>query len=119
VRVEIRDCNGQAYSITSADPRIIGDWFAEHAEMLMSANTTMMPYPMYIWPQTEREQKILSGPDRLQMIEVRLTQDGLLHLAGRILEASKMLGDLENAEQLGGQVSRDTLGKVAGGARAR
>ena len=94
--VSIRDCNGQEHRCDSSDPKIIGAWFAEHAELFMSANSAIMPYPMYIWPQTKRELEILSGPARLKVIEAKLDQDGLLELAQKILDASARLGELEN-----------------------
>lgn len=97
MRIEIRDCLGQSYNCDSRDPCIIGAWFAEHAQLLMSADTRMMPYPLYIWPSDKREHDILSGPGRLQVIEAQLTQDGLLGLAQVILDAAARLGEMEQA----------------------
>jgi hypothetical protein len=95
MRIELQDCNGHGYQCTSSDPATIGRWFAEHAELLMSADARVMPYPLYIWPQDAREQEILSGPARLQAIQARMTQDGLLELAQVILDAAARLGELE------------------------
>lgn len=95
MQIRLQDCNGQEYRCDSLDPQIIGAWFAERAELLMSANSTMMPYPLYIYPQTQREIDILSGFDRIRAIEARFTQDGLLELAQKILDASARLGELE------------------------
>jgi hypothetical protein len=99
MQIRIMDCNGMEHRCDSADPGIIGAWFAEHAELLMSADVRTMPYPMYIYPQTAREQQILSGPERLKMIEARMTQDGLLELAQKILDASARLGELEETSR--------------------
>jgi hypothetical protein len=95
MQITIQDCNGLMYRCDSTDPRIIGDWFAEHANLLMSADTRMMPYPLTIYPQTPRERAILSGPERVQAIEAKFTQEGLLELAQKILDASARLGELE------------------------
>lgn len=95
MRVEIADANMQPHMIDSADPELIGRWFAEKALMLMSADCRMMPYRISIWPQTPREQEILSGPVRLQVIESKFTQDSLLVLAQSILDAAAKLGELE------------------------
>lgn len=97
MRIELADANMYAHVIDSADAETIGRWFAEKAELLMSADVRMMPYRLTIWPQTPREQEILSGPERLKAIEARFTQDSLLELAQRIIEAAARAGELEAA----------------------
>ena len=97
MNIEIRDCNGQLFRCDSSDPLIIGAWFAEHAQMLMSADVRLMPYPLTIYPQTHREAEILSGPGRVEALEAKFTQEGLLELAQKILDASARLGELEAA----------------------
>lgn len=88
MRVEIWDNVGQMRMITSCQPRLIGDWFAEQASELMTADARMQDCRLNIWPQTREEIKTI-GEHR----EVRLDQDGLLQLAEKILEASKALAD--------------------------
>jgi hypothetical protein len=97
MRIELYDCNGQMYRCDSGDPRTIGAWFAEHAEMFMSADGRVQPYQISIWPQDKREMEMLSGPMRLKVIEAKLTQDSLLELAQVILNASARLGEMEAA----------------------
>jgi hypothetical protein len=92
MKVEIDDDNAYRHQIDSADPELIGRWFAEKAKLLMSANAMWGNCRMRIWPSTNTESKTIG-----QGIEARFTQDSLLSLAGQILEASKMLGDLESA----------------------
>jgi hypothetical protein len=91
MRVEIVDWVGQPYTITSRKPELIGKWFAEHAGNLMSADNRAA-IRINIWPQDIEEMKLI-GKDSV----TPFTQDGLLALAERILEASKKLGDLESA----------------------
>lgn len=97
MRIELQDCNGYSYRCDSRDPRIIGSWFAEHAEMLMTADSRMLPHRINIWPSDQREHQVLSGPARLQVIEAKFTQDSLLELAQVILDASARLGEMEQA----------------------
>lgn len=93
MRVEIFDADSQAHVISSYDPRIIGDWFAEHARLLITSDTRMLPYKINIWPSTHEEFQAVGS----MSLTVNFTQDGLLHLAEAILEASKKLGDIESA----------------------
>lgn len=91
MRIELHDCNAQMYRVDSFDPRVIGDWFAEHAQLLMSANAAMMPYQISIWPSTHVEANSIGQIS----LEARWTQDGLLYLAEKILDASKHMGELQ------------------------
>jgi hypothetical protein len=89
MRVEIDDDYAYRHQIDSFDPELIGRWFAEHAKILMSANSTFGNCRMRIWPSTNEESKLIGHQ------EIRMTQDGLLKLAEQILDVSKKLGDLE------------------------
>jgi hypothetical protein len=91
MRVEIYDWNCQAYTITSRDPKLIGEWFAEHAQSLMTADARA-EIQIRIWPQDQQEHRLI-GPDQV----TRFTQDGLLHLAQVILDASQKLAELESS----------------------
>lgn len=95
MRVEIDDYVAQRHMIDSTDPELIGRWFTEKATLLMSANAALGDCRLRIWPTTHTEHEILSGPDRLRQIDYRLTQDSLLELAQRILDASHKLAELE------------------------
>jgi hypothetical protein len=92
MRVEIDDSDAYRHQIDSNDPETIGRWFSEKAKLLMSADTRWGQCRLRIWPSTHAESLTIG-----QGIEAQFTQDGLLYLAGRILEASKKLGDLESA----------------------
>jgi hypothetical protein len=92
MRVELTDWNMQQYSITSRNARTIGDWFAEHANNLMTGDNRLS-IRIAIWPQSHEEMELIGGNRQ----EIQFTQDGLLHLAEIILGASKKLGDLEEA----------------------
>jgi hypothetical protein len=96
MRVEIQDGDGQGYTITSGDPALVGQWFAEHSAHLMSADARYQAR-MQIWPSTAFEYEILSSPRRLQALDSKFTQDSLLALAQHILDASARLGELEAA----------------------
>lgn len=87
IRIDIQDPVGRTRSITSKNARIIGDWFAEHARELMSADVREYTQ-IRIWPESQDEFKLI-GPDPM----IRFTQDGLLYLAEKILDASKQLAD--------------------------
>lgn len=91
MRVEIADWMGRPYTISSKNAKLIGDWFAEHAGRLMTADSRLA-IQIRIWPDDEDEFKLI-GRDQV----ISFTQDGLLHWAEKILEASKKLGELEEA----------------------
>jgi len=93
VRVELYDWNAQAYVITSQNAALIGDWFAEQAGNLMTADSRLQ-VQIRIWPQSEAEAKTIG----VQGLTEKLTQDGLLHLADVILKAAAKLADMESAD---------------------
>jgi hypothetical protein len=90
MRVEIQHWNAQSYSITSMNPALVGEWFGEWAPRLMTADCRY-EVRIRIWPQTHEEMQTIGS------VDATFTQDGLLHLAERILEASKKLGEMESA----------------------
>jgi hypothetical protein len=94
VRVELTDCNGYPAMITSQNPKLIGDWFAEHAPGLMTADCRSQAR-IAIWPQSHEEMKTIGQ----QHTAVTFTQDGLLYLAGQILEAAQALGEIEAGDR--------------------
>lgn len=96
MKIEIQTYN-QVFTCDSGDPDLIGRWFAEHAKTLMSANAAMMPYRVYIWPSSEREQNILSGPERLRMMDYLFTSKALRELAHRIEAAAERAEELERS----------------------
>lgn len=86
MRVEIYDCNGQVYGITSRDLDLIGRWFAEMAPLMMSDNTRINhPAPLHIWPQDQEESKLI--PD-WQTRDRRFTADEILALAEHLTKIS-------------------------------
>jgi len=89
MRIEIYDPNMQSHTLGSKNPRLIGDWFAEHAARLMSADSRNLTQ-IRIWPEDEEEIKLIGNASWLA---VRFSQDGLLYLAEKILDASKALAD--------------------------
>jgi hypothetical protein len=87
VRIEIYDSVMRSHVIGSKNARLIGDWFAEHAALLMSADSRELTQ-IRIWPEDDEEIRIVGGHAR----NLRFTQDDLLYLAEQILNASKALG---------------------------
>jgi hypothetical protein len=92
VRVEIQDWNGHGYTISSRNPALVGEWFAEQAAHLMTADSRMQ-IRIQIWPQDADEAKLIGA----QSLSSPMTQDGLLHLADCILTAAARAGELESA----------------------
>ena len=59
MRIQLQDSLGTYYYLTSADPAIIGAWFAEHVPNLMSANAHYNhPLIIDVWPDSEAEYKL-------------------------------------------------------------
>jgi hypothetical protein len=94
VRIEIVDQVMQSHVITTGDPRIAGDWFGEIYPLIASANTCYQNCRITVWPSTPEEMKTIGD----RSVQVRFTQDGLLHLADVILKASGRLAELEAAD---------------------
>lgn len=94
MRVQIIDWVGAPHVITSSDPKLIGQWFAEQAAALMMADCTMQHCRIEIWPQTHQEHDMLRSGKR---DHYRFTQDDLLELAQVILNASAELGERESS----------------------
>lgn len=92
MRVEIQDWNGYGYTISSRNPALVGEWFAEHAAHLMTADSRMQ-IRIQIWPQDVEESKLIGA----QHLASPMTQDGLLALADTILAAAARAGELEAA----------------------
>ena len=90
MRVEIQDWNGYGYTISSRNPALVGQWFAEQAAHLMTADSRMQIH-IQIWPQDAEEHEVLGQ----QALTAKMTQDGLLELADHILKASQRAGDME------------------------
>lgn len=91
MRVEIFDAIMYRHSIDSSDPELVGKWFAEKAEMLMSDSAQFNhPVQMDIWPSTEQEHLIIG-----QWSIRPVTQDSLLEFARHILNAAERLGEIE------------------------
>jgi hypothetical protein len=88
MRVQIITCDGLSLSIDSHDPKLIGAWFTEHANLLMTADARMQENRLLIWPRTHEEFGAL-GAQR----EYRFTQDDLLELAQSILDASAKMAE--------------------------
>ena len=93
MRIEIDDFNQSRHTIDTRDPTLAGQWFVEHARMLMSNNFALGDCRLRIWPTDETETKMIG----LQGREIRLTQDALLNLAGDILKVSDEIGARERA----------------------
>lgn len=91
MRVELTDWNGYQRTITSNNPALIGDWFAEHAEHLVTGDSRLQ-VRIQFWPDSPEEMEVI-GRNPV----VLLTQEGLLHFAEKILETSKKIGELESA----------------------
>lgn len=91
MKVEIWDMVRRAHTITSRDPRIIGDWFAEKAAEIMSADSRMQECRIVVWPETHEECQLVGMASE----QLSFTQDNLLYLAQKILEVSQKLADQE------------------------
>ena len=89
MRVEIYDEVMRGHTIGSKNPRLIGEWFAEHAELIMSADARTMAQ-IRVWPEDDEEMSLIG-----RQLHARFTQDGLLVLAQVILDAAAKLGELE------------------------
>ena len=90
MRIEIYDPVGYCHTISSKNARTIGDWFAEHAAKVISADARMQSR-MRIWPDDEDDLKILRERGRTFCF----SQDDLLYLAEQILNASAEIGARE------------------------
>jgi len=91
MRVEIPDYYGYMHVIDSADPGLIGKWFAEKAQVLMSADTGFNhPVSLDIWPATEHE-RLTIGKHSIRPV----TSDSLLELARHILNVSEIVQEAE------------------------
>jgi len=91
MRVEMRDSTGHPHVIDSADPGTIGRWFAEKAEVLMSANIQFNhPVSLDIWPSTDHERNTI-GQWSIQP----LTADGVLELTSHLLNVAGKLQEME------------------------
>lgn len=95
MRIEIREFNGYTNVCDSGNTEVITAWFSDQAKRLMSANSAMMPYHLWIWPRDERESEILSGPPRLRSIASDFSSKGLLAFAEAIMEAAARAKALE------------------------
>lgn len=94
MRAELVDDCGQMFTVDSQDPKLIGAWFAEHANQLMSSDASMPDCRLRIWPRTNAEFEYLrlAGPRDLQV-----TQDDLAELARSILDVAEKIGARESA----------------------
>lgn len=90
MRVEIYDQVMRNHTIGSKNPRLIGEWFAEHAALIMSADARDMAQ-IRIWPEDEEEMEMFRNGHRNPL---RFKQDDLLFLAEQILDYSKKLADV-------------------------
>jgi hypothetical protein len=95
MRIELHTDDAYVFQIDSWDLDLIGQWFAEHAKILMSANARMGDCRMRIWPSTYDESKLIPEYHR----EVHLTQDDLLDFAGHILAVSQKIAERDVAER--------------------
>ena len=93
MRVEIQDWNGYGYTISSRNPALVGEWFAEHAQHLMTGDSRMQ-IRIQIWPQDADEAATIGA----QTMTSPMTQDGLLEFADKILAAAARAGELESAK---------------------
>jgi hypothetical protein len=89
MRVEIVDPTGYAVAIVSKNADTIARWFAEYVPQIVQ-NTAAYQYQLRVWPQDAAESEALKvGNGEMWTLD----QDGLLSLAGTILQASKDIAD--------------------------
>jgi hypothetical protein len=74
VRVEIRDSVGFSHMIDSENPATIGLWFAEKAQVLMSANAATWQCQLIIYPMTDRERNAIGQPPSIRLTD-KLLED--------------------------------------------
>jgi hypothetical protein len=82
MRIEIADQNCIAHTITTEDPRIAGDWFAEICRKIMSVNSRFSDCRLSVWPSTHEEM------DKIGEHQFVIDYDSLSHFAGKILEVT-------------------------------
>ncbi len=85
MRIEIDDSNSYRHEIDTNDPILAGKWFAEKAQLLMSANYAYGQCKLRIWPSTYEETTLIGHH------EIKFTSDALLELGNHILNASKQM----------------------------
>jgi hypothetical protein len=92
MRVEIVDGMCYRHSIDSRSLPLIGQWFAEKAALLMSANTRVNhPARIDIWPEYSEEVQLVGNTQRTMMF----TQDDILAFTEHLLNVSTELGKRE------------------------
>jgi hypothetical protein len=87
VRVELWAWDGQTYGITSQRPDLIGEWFADTARQLMTADSRC-EIRIRIWPQTKQEFEAVGNT-----AEIPFTRPGLQALADRIATVAQLAPD--------------------------
>ena len=89
----IVDSSGYCYQINTGKPELLGAWFVEHAEKLMSVNASYNhPVSLDIWPESKDEKEKI-GEWSINPITV----DSLLQFAAQILEVSQRISDHNRA----------------------
>lgn len=87
MRIELRDINGQSYSIATANGKLAAQWLAEYMPLIMMAAKTHLPWQIYIWPMTPEEQ---INPEHYQ-IYMSMNKAGMLTLAEKLIEHANKL----------------------------
>ena len=88
MNIQIEDLKGRIHRCDSGNTHVIADWFKDVSETLMSANAAMMPYRLYIWPSSDREMSVLSGPGKLKREEAAFSAGGLRDLGEALIKAA-------------------------------
>jgi hypothetical protein len=58
-RIELRDPFGTAFTIASSNPDTIAAWLLEYARLAVSADTSVYPWMLTVWPLPSVDR----GPD--------------------------------------------------------
>jgi hypothetical protein len=98
MRVELYDESGYLHRVDSADYELIGRWFAEKAQLLISADCRINhPVSLDIWPSGASTQADMEAL-RQAHLPIR-SADGLLELVKGLLRLSEVWQAAESREK--------------------